>query len=70
MSAAHEPIRAGARYDRIGRTYSRYRKPDPRIAARIAAAVGTARTIVNVGSGPARTSRAVGGWLPSSRPSR
>lgn len=50
MSAAHEPIRADARYDRIGRTYSRSRKPDPRIAARIAAAVGTARTIVNVGS--------------------
>jgi Methyltransferase domain len=51
MSPATEPIQTGARYDRIGRTYGRYRKPDARIEAQIAAALGTARTIVGVGSG-------------------
>ena len=41
----------GQRYDAIGKTYGRHRRPDPRIAALIAAAVGSARTLVNVGSG-------------------
>lgn len=38
-------------YDRIGQGYARFRRPDPRIGARIDAAVGTARRIVNVGAG-------------------
>jgi SAM-dependent methyltransferase len=40
-----------ARYDAIGRTYTVTRAPDPRIAARIWAALGDARTVVNVGAG-------------------
>jgi SAM-dependent methyltransferase len=38
-------------YDRHGRTYARHRRPDPRIAAAITAALGSARTVVNVGAG-------------------
>jgi SAM-dependent methyltransferase len=38
-------------YDRIGTGYAAYRRPDPRIAARIDAALGSARTVVNVGAG-------------------
>src|SRR5690242_12711770 len=40
-----------ASYDHIGRTYSATRQTDPRIAARIWAALGDARTVVNVGAG-------------------
>lgn len=40
-----------ARYDRIGVGYRRYRLPDPRIAARIVAALGDARSVLNVGAG-------------------
>jgi SAM-dependent methyltransferase len=40
-----------ARYDAIGRTYTATRGTDPRIAARIWAALGGARTVVNVGAG-------------------
>lgn len=40
-----------ATYDRIGVDYSDLRKPDPRIAARIDAALGSARTVINVGAG-------------------
>jgi hypothetical protein len=40
-----------ARYDAIGRTYATTRRTDPRIAARIWAALGPARTVVNVGAG-------------------
>jgi len=39
------------RYDVIGRTYTATRRTDPRIAARIHAALGDASTIVNVGAG-------------------
>jgi GNAT superfamily N-acetyltransferase len=39
------------RYDTIGRGYGRYRIPDPRIAARIADALGEAETVLNVGAG-------------------
>jgi SAM-dependent methyltransferase len=42
---------AGDRYDVIGRSYSRTRREDPRIAAAIHAALGDARSIVNVGAG-------------------
>lgn len=38
-------------YDRIGVGYSAWRRPDPRIAARIVDALGPARTIVNIGAG-------------------
>ena len=38
-------------YDRIGRTYTATRGTEPRIAARIWAALGDARTVVNVGAG-------------------
>ena len=38
-------------YDRIGIGYRQVRRPDPRIAARIEAALGDARTILNVGAG-------------------
>jgi SAM-dependent methyltransferase len=47
-------------YDRIGRSYSDYRRPDLRIAARIEAALGDARTICNVGAG-------TGSYEPSDR---
>lgn len=40
-----------APYDRLGRGYSRVRRPDPRIAAQIDAALGEARTVLNVGAG-------------------
>jgi SAM-dependent methyltransferase len=38
-------------YDRHGQTYARHRLADPRIAARIHAALGDAATVVNVGAG-------------------
>lgn len=38
-------------YERIGRGYATTRRPDPRIAAHLAVAVGTARTVLDVGSG-------------------
>jgi SAM-dependent methyltransferase len=47
-------------YERHGRTYSRHRRADPRIAARIHAALGDARTVLNVGAG-------AGSYEPSDR---
>jgi SAM-dependent methyltransferase len=44
-------VTARVDYERYGRTYARYRRPDPRIAARIHAALGDARTVLNVGAG-------------------
>lgn len=38
-------------YDRIGTGYARFRRPDPRIAARINGALAGARPVVNVGAG-------------------
>lgn len=38
-------------YERHGRTYAQHRRSDPRIAARIHAALGDARTVLNVGAG-------------------
>lgn len=38
-------------YDTIGVDYANLRKPDPRIAAHIHAALGDARTVLNVGAG-------------------
>jgi SAM-dependent methyltransferase len=39
------------KYDEIGRTYTRTRATDPRIAAAIWEGLGDARTVVNVGAG-------------------
>jgi SAM-dependent methyltransferase len=38
-------------YERLGHGYAERRRPDPRIAAQIHAALGDARTVVNVGAG-------------------
>src|SRR6478609_7295679 len=38
-------------YDRTGHGYAAVRRPDPRIAARVEAALGDARSVVNVGAG-------------------
>jgi SAM-dependent methyltransferase len=38
-------------YEQRGRTYAQHRRPDPRIAARIHAALGDAQTVLNVGAG-------------------
>jgi SAM-dependent methyltransferase len=38
-------------YDRHGAGYARQRRTDPRIAARVHAALGEARTVINVGAG-------------------
>ena len=40
-----------ARYETIGAGYARTRREDPRLRARIHAALGDARTVVNVGAG-------------------
>jgi SAM-dependent methyltransferase len=40
-----------ARYDSIGVGYARMRREDPELRARIALALGDARTVVNVGAG-------------------
>ena len=40
-----------AAYDRIGRGYAARRQPDPRIAAQVLQALGSARRVVNVGAG-------------------
>ncbi len=39
------------RYDAIGEGYARHRREDPALRARIAAALGDARSVVNVGAG-------------------
>jgi SAM-dependent methyltransferase len=40
-----------ADYTAIGVDYVKFRRPDPRIAARVVAALGDARTVLNVGAG-------------------
>jgi SAM-dependent methyltransferase len=42
---------AKATYDRIGLGYSAVRQPEPKIAARLEAALGDAKTVLNVGAG-------------------
>jgi SAM-dependent methyltransferase len=44
-------VSSGALYDTIGRGYARQRRPDPRIAERLAAALGDAHSVLNVGAG-------------------
>jgi uncharacterized protein (DUF1330 family) len=46
-----EPQPSTPRYDAIGVGYARVRREDPRIRARIEAALGDARSVVNVGAG-------------------
>jgi SAM-dependent methyltransferase len=41
----------GIRYEAIGRTYAATRREDPALRARLHAALGEARTVVNVGAG-------------------
>jgi SAM-dependent methyltransferase len=47
-------------YEHHGRTYAQHRRPDPRIAAHIHAALGDAHTVLNVGAG-------AGSYEPSDR---
>lgn len=49
-----------ALYDSIGRNYSRLRRPDPRIASAIEAALGDAASVANIGAG-------TGSYEPSGR---
>jgi SAM-dependent methyltransferase len=44
-------MRARTLYDTIGRGYARERRSDPRIAARLTAALGDAQSVLNVGAG-------------------
>ena len=63
-------VSAGAAYDAIGRGYSRQRRPDPRIADRLTAALGGAQSVVNVGAGAGSyepTDRVVVAVEPSAR---
>jgi SAM-dependent methyltransferase len=53
-------VRVQVDYERHGRTYAEHRRADPRIAARIHAALGEARTVLNVGAGS-------GSYEPSDR---
>src|SRR5271166_2992093 len=55
-------------YERHGRTYARHRRPDPRIAARIHAALGAARTVLNVGAGTG-SYEPCGRWVLAVEPS-
>ena len=48
-------------YERAGHSYAERRRPDPRVAAVLAAALGDARSVVNVGAGP-------GSYEPRDRP--
>ena len=44
-------MRMSDTYDSIGRSYSARRQSDPRLAARIAASIGSDTTVLNVGAG-------------------
>jgi ubiquinone/menaquinone biosynthesis C-methylase UbiE len=63
---AHRDSQAGSAssgaqlYDTIGTTYSATRRTEPRIAAQVWAALGNARTVLNVGAG-------TGSYEPSDR---
>jgi SAM-dependent methyltransferase len=54
-------VSRGQIYDTIGDGYDIHRRPDPRLAAAIAAALGTAASVVNVGAG-------AGSYEPRGRP--
>jgi SAM-dependent methyltransferase len=53
-------VPAAPRYDVLGRTYSATRQQDPRVAAQLWAALGEARSVLNVGAG-------TGSYEPSDR---
>lgn len=55
------PHAATPLYDTIGRTYAHHRRPDPRIGARLTAALAGARSVLNVGAG-------TGSYEPTDRP--
>jgi hypothetical protein len=65
----HEDGSAGdVDYRQVGGTYAAYRRPDPRIAAVIEQALGSAKTVLNVGAGAGAyepTGRAVAAVEPS-----
>lgn len=69
MQTRHADGSAGdANYGVIGSGYARYRRPEPAIAAFISAALGDARTVLNVGAGAGSyepTDRAVTAVEPS-----
>jgi hypothetical protein len=47
-------------YDTIGATYTVTRRTEPRIAAQVCAALGDARTVLNVGAGTGSYERPAG----------
>ncbi len=47
----HDPAEPAVRYDGIGAGYARTRREDPRFRGLVRAALGDARTVVNVGAG-------------------
>ena len=51
MARSGDGSAGDADYGSIGTSYARYRRPDPRIAARVIQALGAARTVLNVGAG-------------------
>ncbi len=51
---------AAARYDRIGHGYATRRHEDPDLSERIAAVVGDAGSVLNVGAFPARRAPGAG----------
>jgi SAM-dependent methyltransferase len=51
MRPAEQQVSSRVDYERHGGTYGLHRRADPRIAARIHAALGDARTVLNVGAG-------------------
>jgi SAM-dependent methyltransferase len=55
-----EPMPRAPLYDSIGNTYTVTRRTDPRLAARVWAALGDAQTVLNVGAG-------TGSYEPSDR---
>jgi SAM-dependent methyltransferase len=70
MATARRPDGSAgdADYGEIGTSYSHYRRPDPHIEAAIEAALGDARTVLNVGAGAGSyepTGRAVTAVEPS-----
>ncbi len=54
-----DPVGMAAPHDTIGVNYAELRRPDRRIAARIEAALGPARTGLHVGAGSGPTSRRI-----------
>ncbi len=57
-------------YDELGLTYNSHRREDPRLASRIHAGLGQARTVINVGAGTGPTSHPIAGCWRSSRARR